>query len=99
MKWAPFSSLVEQKSMIEALVLEKQKLKKPILSLEQQQEIEEKLVEAFYEHIPVTFHIYKNERIVTIVSSIVQIDYTYKKIILENHQVLLFGQILKVEFD
>lgn len=28
MKWAPFSSLVEQKSMIEALVLEKQKLKK-----------------------------------------------------------------------
>lgn len=95
MKWAPFSSLVGQKNMIETLVLEKQKVQKPILSLEQQQEIEEKLTEAFYEQIPITFKIYKNGRIETIVSSIVQMDTTYKKITLENHQVLLFEQILK----
>ena len=58
-KWAPFSSLVGQKEMIDALVLEKQKIKKPILSLEQQMEIEEKLMEAFYEQIEVTLQIYK----------------------------------------
>lgn len=95
-KWAPFSSLVGQKNMIEALVLEKQKVQKPILSLEQQREIEEKLMEAFYEQIKITLQIYKNGDIVSITSAILNIDTTYKKIGLENQQVILFSQILKV---
>ncbi len=95
-KWIPFSSLVGQKNMMADLIVEKQKIKKPILSLEQQQEIEEKLVEAFYEQMPATFQIYKNSRVISITSTILELDCTYKKIILTNHLVLLFGQILNI---
>jgi len=95
-KWAPFSSLVGQKEMIDALVLEKQKIKKPILSLEQQMEIEEKLMEAFYEQIEVTLQIYKKGEIVAVTSSILEIDSTYKKIVLKNRLVLLFSQIINI---
>ena len=82
--------------MIDALVLEKQKIKKPILSLEQQMEIEEKLMEAFYEQIEVTLQIYKKGAIVSVTSSILEIDSTYKKIVLKNRLVLLFSQIINI---
>lgn len=95
-KWAPFSSLVGQKEMIDALVLEKQKIKKPILSLEQQMEIEEKLMEAFYEQIEVTLQIYKKGAIVSVTSFISEMDFTYKRIILHNHLILLFSQIINI---
>ena len=95
-KWAPFSSLVGQQAMIEGLIKEKEKMKKPILSLEQQMEIEEKLIEAFYEQIEITLQIYKNGEIVSVTSSILHLDCTYKKIILNNHSVFLFTQIVNV---
>ena len=47
-KWLPFESLTPNKKVIDSILYEKNKMQKPILSLEQQQEIEEKLVEAFY---------------------------------------------------
>ena len=41
-KWLPFESLVSSKQVIDSILHEKNKIKKPILSLEQQQEISEK---------------------------------------------------------
>ena len=43
-KWLPFESLVSSKQVIDSILHEKNKIKKPILSLEQQQEISEKLI-------------------------------------------------------
>ena len=40
-KWLPFDSLVNSKSVVESILYEKRKVKKPILSLEQTEEIEE----------------------------------------------------------
>lgn len=93
-KWLPFESLTPNKKVIDSILYEKNKMQKPILSLEQQQEIEEKLVEAFYEQIEITFKIYKNGYIKTITSSILEIDGTYKKIILKNKDTILL-----VDFD
>lgn len=95
-KWMPFNSLVGQKKMIDNLIMEKQKIKKPILSLEQQNTIEEKIIEAFYEQIKITLKIYKDGTILTVTSKISSIDYTYKKIILENNNTLIFNQIIDV---
>lgn len=95
-KWQPFESLTPSKKVIDAILYEKCKIKKPILSLEQQIEIEKKLVEAFYEQIEVTFKIYKNGYIKTTTSSILEMDYTYKKITLKNKDKILFSQIIEI---
>ncbi len=95
-KWQPFESLAPNKKIIENILYEKNKRKKPVLSLEQQMEIEEKLIEAFYEQEEITLKIYKNGYIQTITAKILSIDYTYKKIILSNKDKILFKQIIEV---
>lgn len=95
-KWQPFESLTPSKKVVDTILHEKSKIKKTILSLEQQQEIEEKLVEAFYEQIEVTLKIYKNGYIKTTTSSILEMDYTYKKITLKNKDKILFMQIIEI---
>lgn len=95
-KWLPFESLTPNKKVIDTILYEKNKVKKPILSLEQQQEMEEKIIEAFYEQIEITLKIYINGYIKTIISPILEIDYTYKKIILKNKDIILFKQIVEV---
>ncbi len=95
-KWMPFNSIIGEKQMIEKLVKEKQKIKKPILSLEQQKEIEDKLLEIFYEQIESTFKIYQNGFIITLKTKIKSMDYAYKKIELENHKTILFTQIIEI---
>ena len=95
-KWLPFESLVSSKQVIDSILHEKNKIKKPILSLEQQQEISEKLIKAFYEQDEVTLKIYKNGYIITLISFIKNIDYTYKKIVLNNDTKILFSQIVDI---
>ncbi len=95
-KWIPFNSLIEQKKMVENLLQEKQKIKKPILSLEQQDKIEKQIIEAYYEQIEIKLEIYKNGRVFSVTSSISELDIPYHKIILTNHQIILFDQILKI---
>lgn len=95
-KWLPFNSILGQKELIAKLEKEKKKIKKPILSFDQQLEIEEKIIEAFYEQILVTLKIYKNGFIYTYTSSILQIDTIYKKITLKNGQKIFFNQIISI---
>lgn len=95
-KWQPFNSIVGEKELINSLLKEKQKIKKPILSLEQQRKIEEKLVEAYYEQIPVTLKIYKNGLVYQFTSNILSMDYVFKKITLKTGKIILFQQILEV---
>ncbi len=95
-KWLPFDSLVNSKSVVESILYEKRKVKKPILSKEQMEEIEEKLIEAFYEQEKVTLKIYKSGYIKSITSTILSIDTTYKKIILANQDKILFNQIVDI---
>lgn len=95
-KWQPFNSFTDQKQLIYNLLQEKQKVKKPILSLEQQKEIEEKIIEAFYEQINIVLKVYKNEKIITINSRITSLDPVYKRLTLENNTTILFSQIIQI---
>lgn len=95
-KWAPFNSLVGQRQMIENLINEKNKIKKPKLSQEQIEQNESLLIEAFYEQIKVKIEYFKDGFILNTIAIIIQIDYTFKKIYLNNKKILLFNQIIKV---
>ena len=95
-KWLPFDSLVNSKSVVESILYEKRKVKKPILSLEQMEEIEKKLIEAFYEQEKITLQIYKNGYIKSITSTIASMDGTYKKITLATNDTILFSQIVSI---
>ena len=95
-KWLPFQSLVPNKEIIKSLKEEKNIIEKPLLSKEQQMDIENKLIEAFYEQINITLDYYLNGHIKTIKSKIINIDYVYKKITFEHNLTLLFSQIIKI---
>ena len=47
-KWAPFNSLMNGQSIVNSLVFEKRKIKKPSISEEEQKVLEEKIIEAYY---------------------------------------------------
>lgn len=56
-KWMPFKSL-PQDEVLKKILKEKERIAKPILSKEQLEELEKRLVEAFYEQIDMTLTIY-----------------------------------------
>ena len=49
-KWMPFNSLVSNKDVMKSLILEKNKISKPIISEEDSKRIEELVIEAYYMH-------------------------------------------------
>jgi len=95
-KWAPFNSLVDQKQIIKNLIKEKEKISKPKLSEEQMEQNEKLLVEAFFEKSKIKIEYFKNGYILSTITNINHIDYTFKKIYLNNQKVLLFSQIIKI---
>ncbi len=95
-KWKPFESLTPNKTILESILKEKQKSPKPILSLEQLTEIEEKIMEAYYEQIPITLKFYQSGFIETITTTILYINSVSKKIGLEKNKEILFKQIVEI---
>ncbi len=98
-KWMPFESLTPSKKIIDCILNEKEKIEKPTLSLEQQQEIEEKLIIAFYVQEKITIKFYQNGTIKSVISFIKFLDATYKKIVLQNKRTILFNQIIEISFS
>lgn len=95
-KWLPFQSLTPTKDVLNKLTQEREKVNKPILSLEQQEEIEKLLIEAFYEHIEIIITYYQSGYILNAKTKIKSINTIYKKIMLSNNNIILFNQILKI---
>lgn len=96
-KWLPFENLANNKKIIDTILLEKAKIKKPVLSLEQQETLEEKIIEAFYEQISIILKFYKNGYIYTLNTKILHLDSNSKKILLENKKSILFNQIIDIK--
>ena len=47
-KWQPFNSLVNGKQVINTLIAERTKVRQPIISEEEENLLEEKIIEAYY---------------------------------------------------
>lgn len=96
-KWQPFDSLFPSKKTVDAIIKEREKKQKKILSIEQIEDVEEKLKEAFYDHSPITVIYYKNENYFKKKGTIIKIDSVSKKIYFEDQSYLYFKQIIRID--
>lgn len=97
-KWQPFNSVINNKTILNSILKEKAKVKKPIISEEEIDELEHKLIEAYYMKSKIDITYYKNETLLHVKGTIKKIDQVYKMIYLENTK-LLFNQIITIELD
>ena len=96
-KWAPFNALINDKIIYKESLLKCSECKKPTLSEDQLYELNEKIFEAYTNHIEVTLSIFKDKRIIDIIGYInnIHID---KKIITFNNNYIYLNQIIKITF-
>ncbi len=94
-KWQPFNSVINGKSIINSLIKEKTKIKKPIISEEDTKILEEKIINAYYTNTKIKIIYYKDGNLVNAFGTIKKIDQVYKMIYLENKR-LLFSQIVNI---
>ncbi len=95
-KWAPFNSVISGKEIIYNIQKERNKKKMPILSDEQKQSNEQKIIEAFYEQKIISIQYFYNNNIIQKTGTIKKIDSTFHKIYF-NQQILIFEQILSID--
>lgn len=77
-KWLPFSSLVEQNEFLEKMIYEKNKIKKPRVSVEQARKID--LILHEHKDIPLTFKIYFDGYLYTFRAKFEKIDIVHHNI-------------------
>lgn len=94
-KWQPFNSVISSKQVVKSLVHEKEKINRPILSSEEIEELEEKIIDAYYCQSDVTLQYYKNGYIEQAKGKIKKIDCISKKIYL-NNLLLFFNQVISI---
>lgn len=94
-KWMPFNSVVSSSQIVKEIINEKSKIPMPILSNDQKTYIEEKIINAYYEHEKIKVTYYYAGKIFSYEGNIKKIDSIYHKIYFYN-KTLLFHQIIKV---
>ena len=97
-KWQPFNSLINGKLVVNSLLLEREKINKPIISEEDQKKLESEIIEAYYTQNKILIQYYKNGYLLKTLTKIKKIDCAYKTIYLENNIKLFFKQIIKIKF-
>lgn len=97
-KWQPFNSLINGNEVINSILKEKGKIKKPIISEEEKSEIEAKIIDAYFTQIIVNITYFKNGNLTKVEGKIKKIDQVYKLVYL-NEAKLLFNQIISIESD
>ncbi len=94
-KWAPFNSVINDKTIIKDLINKKRKITKPTLSQDQIDFLNEKIFEAYTNHIKVNLFIYINENVIKLIGFVNNINVS-KKYITFNKSHIYFNQILKI---
>ena len=93
-KWAPFNSIINGKKVIHEVLDEKNKVKMPILSDEQKNNIEKSLLLHFYDNEIIQIDYFYAGKIYLLKGNIKKIDSIYHKIYLDNY-ILYFDQIIR----
>lgn len=95
-KWQPFDSVMNSRSVVNELSYQKEEINMPVLSEEQLYEIQNNLLIGFECNVCVTIKFVKNNHICSVKDKIFKIDVHKKRIILENHSILYFNSIIEV---
>lgn len=96
-KWAPFDSLVGFRTNIEQMLIERNKIEKPILSLDQINELNNQINQIDLGKTNVLIEYYEKGFIYQLTTTINKIEPAFKKLILKYRQELLIEQILYLE--
>lgn len=94
-KWAPFNAVINDKIIINEILKEKNKISKPILSEDQISLLNEKIFEAYTNHLKIKLSIFKDMNIIELIGYINNINITSKYITFNNSHIYL-NQILKI---
>ena len=95
-KWQPFESVVSSKMIVNSILTEKNKVRKPILSIDQLDNLNNLIVENYYSKNKISIKYFKNNHINEITGIITHINQN-NKIITINHELNLhISQILQI---
>ena len=95
-KWAPFNAVAPGYEMVSDILKRKNVVKMPILSEDQLNEIEEKLVNSFNNQVKVKIKYFRGGRYFLREGIVVNIDVLGRKILLNDEYNLFFSQIIEI---
>ncbi len=98
-KWAPFDALVGYHSLIKELKYRLGKQNKPILSDDQCDELNQKLLLAFNQNLEVEIEFFNNGYMKYTFGNIRKIDFITKTIILSNYEKILAADIFNIHIQ
>lgn len=94
-KWIPFNSCFNSNSVVKELASSKLKINKPILSEDQVNILNEKILEAYTNNIKINLFIFKREKILKLVGYVNSINVQNKYFNFNNNRIY-FNQVLKI---
>ncbi len=96
-KWQPFDSLISSKEVINSILVEKNKINKPILSMDQMEDLNQKIYESYYNQSLVIIKYFQDNNINQIKGKITAINQTTKIILINQSLKLHISQILQIK--
>ena len=94
-KWAPYKSLIEQEKYLKKAHQDNNVVKKPTLSSDEAEYINEILVSYHGEELEITF--WRNDKLNTVSTILVKIDPVNKKIVLPERKTIYFSELISLE--
>lgn len=94
-KWLPFNAVADGGSMIRHVLKEKSKVKMPILSEDQQNDLQERMITAFNNQDTINIKYFTNGNIYIISGKITNIDVFSSKIVVNHEKKVYFSQIIE----
>ena len=95
-KWMPFNAVCDGTTLVDEIINEKSKIRKPVLSEDQLNNIQNKILDSFNSKEIINVKYFMNNRIYEISSTIKKIDNINKLIEFKNGKRLSFSQILNI---
>ncbi len=94
--WMPFNAVCDGTSLVDMIEKEKSRFKKPTLSEEQLEDIQDKIITAYNNEEVINIKYYNSGYLYQVKNIIKKIDEIDKKIVLKNGKVIFFSQIINV---
>ena len=95
-KWAPFNSVINDTKIKNEIIKKQSKINKPMLSEDQIIVLNDKIFEAYTNHIKVNIFIFNSNTITKLTGFINSIN-TSKIYIIFNKSHIFFNQIIKID--
>lgn len=96
LKWQPFSAVVPSTRMINEVLNEKNKIKMPVLSDDQKQDIQEKIIEAYNNQDTINIKYYRDGRFYLREGKVTNINGNKHKIAINTNFWIFFSQIVEI---